>query len=510
MRHIEQHILELFVLGSDRVMEHRAEIEAHLAECHGCRTLAEQMEGSYRDAEARFRGLQERPGAVGQAMERLRQKPALRYASAAAPERNYRPVTRFQRMQYLVRRHPVIVGSGTFGILAVLALLFNPFKHSHAPADTNPVGSHLNPLENTLEVLNRYHEVLWRLPIGEDVLKGAHIAQAERRVEQTIVADLDGDGVNEIMTGLRPSGVPEGDNVLLRVFRASGSEFFTVSWTEPITYLSVPYQSSFHVSALLAGNFGTHGATEILLLCDNGRSPNALVRVSTRGEILGSYWHHGALLGLYAMDLEGDGKTEIILTGRNDANEMKQESFPEVVVLDPARLVGNIRSITSPGYPFPLGSCELYCIQFPLSDMNSLVPRSFGHILSMEYNPLLDSLHLRFWFRSTTPTGYPMFEYLLTRDLRVAMVKSADQTDAYREPLIAAGKVIGKIGRPYLEDLRRKVRYFDGTIWVRDVVLTLPPQTGPSHILGRTDQKEGEAHGWKEEAQRRGDHQQAA
>ncbi len=47
MQHIDEHIIELYVLGSELVEERRDEIERHFAECHGCRALADQIQAFY-------------------------------------------------------------------------------------------------------------------------------------------------------------------------------------------------------------------------------------------------------------------------------------------------------------------------------------------------------------------------------------------------------------------------------------------------------------------------------
>jgi hypothetical protein len=474
MEHIDQHILELFVLGSEKVQSRRAEIESHLEECYGCRSLVEQMEGSYRSVEARFRDLQQRPLAMGEAIERNRPKPAPRYEDAAAPARNYRPVTRFQRVQYLVRRHPVIVGSGAFAVLAVLGLLLNPVKQSSAPTDRNPASTHINPAERTLEVLNRRHEVILRLPLAdsEDALSAA----SEERGGHTLLADLDDDGVSELITTLRLSDHTGADNVILQAYRGSGEEYFhSARWAESISYRGSPYQLSFHAGTLLVGKFGNTGGPQILLQMDNGRSPNAILRISARGDVLGSYWHHGQLMGLYQMDLDRSGCTEIVATGRNDADGDIGGSFAAVVVLDPNLIVGKTESLASPGYGVAPARCELYYVRFPFSDMNELVPKTFGDIRNMVFNPSLDSLHMRFVFASATPTGNPMFEYLLTRKMEAAIVKSTDNTDNYHSSLVAQGKLKGSIDQEYLENLKKGVRYFNGRKWVAEAVRVRQP-----------------------------------
>lgn len=54
MHHIDEHTIELYILGYELEKEQITEIETHLKECHGCRKLAGQMETFYRNAEENF------------------------------------------------------------------------------------------------------------------------------------------------------------------------------------------------------------------------------------------------------------------------------------------------------------------------------------------------------------------------------------------------------------------------------------------------------------------------
>jgi len=52
MTHIDEHTLELFVLGAKEVQRRKKTIEAHLKKCEGCRTLVRTMTEFYANAES--------------------------------------------------------------------------------------------------------------------------------------------------------------------------------------------------------------------------------------------------------------------------------------------------------------------------------------------------------------------------------------------------------------------------------------------------------------------------
>lgn len=176
------------------------------------------------------------------------------------------------------------------------------------------------------------------------------------------------------------------------------------------------------------------------------------------------------LLGLYQVDLHQDGRPEVIATGQNDSDGDGGGSFPIVVVLDPSRIVGKMQSLLCPDYGLMPATCELQYIRFPLSDMNELAPWTSGEIRNMVVDPSPASTPVRFLFASHTQDGDPMFEYVLTRDLRTMRVKSTDATDQYHKTLVLQGKLTGTIDQAYLENLKKGVRDFSGREWVAEPV----------------------------------------
>ena len=200
MQHIEEHILELYVLNSDKVSSHRAEIEAHLRVCHGCRDLVEQMKESYRSVEQRFNRLGTDSAMSSRTLVRSRTGLETSSKRDAPQIVSYRPVRRVQQLTYFIRRHPVAVGSSSFMTLAGLALLGNLLFKTPAITDKNPAHVHYNPGSNQVEVLNKVNQSLWQMPSRD--LQAMEKGEMEARTTRTTVADINGDGANEVLTTL--------------------------------------------------------------------------------------------------------------------------------------------------------------------------------------------------------------------------------------------------------------------------------------------------------------------
>src|SRR5271169_3326332 len=165
MQHIDEHTIELYVLGSELVEERREEIEHHFAECHGCRALAEQIGVFYKKAEDYLAQQPEREMKPSKALVQQRREPTLFEEPLGYPI-PYVPRTPMQKFLYFVRRHPVIAGAGGFSLAAALIvfgmLISNPFKHSDSNqiTDHNPAFKNYNTTTDMLEVINAEHQLL--------------------------------------------------------------------------------------------------------------------------------------------------------------------------------------------------------------------------------------------------------------------------------------------------------------------------------------------------------------
>ena len=75
MTHIEEHILELYVLGSGKVEGRRDEIETHLKSCAMCRSLVNEMRSFYSEAREELNALKDAKAPTRKALTRSRREP---------------------------------------------------------------------------------------------------------------------------------------------------------------------------------------------------------------------------------------------------------------------------------------------------------------------------------------------------------------------------------------------------------------------------------------------------
>jgi hypothetical protein len=400
-------------------------------------------------------------GAVVRSDRHLR--PQYEHDAYAVPLERYGTLA---KVQGFVRRHPVVTSAGSFTLLAALALLLNLALPIREP-DTNPAYPRLMQDRGLVEIRNEDNLKLW------DLRTNAILAE-HGRSDATVLGrlvnfrDLDHDGTNEVVTLLQQSN--EDYNRSLRIYDSHKNLIIEKSFSEPFQYLDRSYTPNIDLASLVVDDVVENGTPEIWITGNSrNRSPGVTLRLDARGNILGKYWHFGQLRDIYSITLGPEKKKRIVLTGTDDAADSTGGEFPVIVVLDPEKVTGEGRSTLSPGFAFPASEAELFYIALPACDMNRIV----------NYKPgpagLIDTASTMIQFRLATHpdsnfTDWFEFDFFFDRDMNPLDVKSNDHTNAVRAKLVEQGLLGGSIGKAYCDDLKDRVRYWDGSTWRKDPV----------------------------------------
>lgn len=476
MHHIDEHTLELYVLQAKEVEEKRQEIEAHLAGCHGCRKLVEEMTAFHAELKEELKEVPSLESSDETALVRRNVSPVPFYEKYAPPA-PYRPATFVGKFFYFVQKHPIAAGTGSFVTLGLLAsaLLLTVMKPNN---QGNPTRWQYNVASSTIDVYDNRYTLLWQIP-SPDVTQ--RFIDQEGNLSRTILADLDGDGKNELITthclaGDQQASVNYG-NKLWAIDVSAKKVIWEIPFVDTVNYFNRPYSPYYSASMILFDDVEGRGEKEILLSVDNvSRSPSFIARVDSKGNILGKYWHFGALCALYAVDVDGDGRNEIVACGSNDAQDTTQGEFPIVAVLDPRKITGNSRSIVCPGFDLPPSDAEISYIKFPDADIN----------IALKHNGLTGFMYfdgadvLQFQVISALPDGTRWhLHYYFSKQMAPLYVKSDNTTDRLHARLRDEGKVTGTIDNAYLENLKNGIRYWDGREWRKEVVRVNHPSANP-------------------------------
>jgi hypothetical protein len=460
MTHIDEHTLELYVLNAREVENRREEIRQHVAVCAGCRALVENMTEFHAELAQEMENKEITP--VNEHALIRRHGGMTPYTEPFGPPARYIPSTPVQRMRYFIRRHPVAATAGSFGMavaLVALGYLFvpKPNNNVYAIADMNPAYARVNAANLMFEVNNKEHETLWRRPVRDGQTIIGEVEQDNFQPYQ--IVDLDKDGENEVVTTLYFQDAPNDIVRSLQIFKGDKTLVRSFIPDEHPVYQGHLYQAPYNCYGVVADTI-QGGQIELFTLGGNGRSPAFIARLDAQGKIIGEYWHYGLINTIYLMDVDGDGKKEMIACGVNDVGDDKDLGKPTIIVLDPLRIIGKKEASTTRGFGLPVSDAELYSIRLPLSEINHAVGNN-AVVRSMRTG----ANTLRF-FSSTDVKGEKYeFEYIFDHLLHAEDVKSTTRTLILNSELRQNHRVSYNIDDAYLRNLKTGVRYWDGNVW---------------------------------------------
>jgi hypothetical protein len=473
MQHIDEHTIELYILSSDLVKKQIAEIEAHLKECHGCRKLAEQVEAFYQNAEKKLDKLSVPKERETKALVRINEAVEQYYEPFAPPVR-YRPTTFVGKLAYFTRLHPVITGVGSFATAAAMlgAILVGT---SDFFKDKNPSYAHLNSESAIIEIYNKENQFLWGLP-SKSIYR-LPPQEYERMEPNVVIADINGGKRNDVLTIL-PLGDKTSPTKPLTIISPEGKLIREISFNENIQFRGTQYYDRLGGEYLLCDDFQGSGKKEIYVVTNGGRSPNIVNRLSNDGTILGQYFHFG--LG-NIQSIQIGQKRKAVFLGQNDVGEPDSLSYPIMSVLDPSKIIGKTEASESRGFDLPLSSAEMFVIRFPLSDMNIFWnthsrARNLKETITNNRKTYIVWICGTFGESGLGSGSNPTFEYIFNEKMEIVEVKYDSETSRLRKEFIARGKLTGTMDKPYLENIKNGVRYWNGTSWQKEPTMVKPQQ----------------------------------
>ena len=468
MKHVDQHILELYVLGDKEILRRRASIERHLLECAGCGSLVKEMQSYYVDLDRHYKDRAKEAHVSEEVLARSNEDlPSLFTAMSMPVPRRGDSVGNVRRY---IRQHPVLsAGSGVF-LLGALVLLGSLTLNSSSK-DKTLVSFKYNGGENTLEALNGSNEVLWKKP-SKDVMNTISV-ERQYRTHWTRIADLDQNGKHELITIIPQWDKKESDwTEALRVFSADDNLLWESKFTRVTHYRDRDYAANFRAMDILVENDNSGKGREVLVAVLNNRSPNFLARFDHRGELLGEYWHFGHLARISNFGVESAGDSLILLAGINDMDDSTNRSFPVIVALNPKELKGQTESSVTRGFGFPESKAEVFYVRLPRSDVANALEMSEGVTVRLE----TDGMTARFCVSTSDNVG---LEYAFSKGMEVVEVKPFSGFEALHAKLASEGKIRSTYGPEYFEQLKRGVRYWNGKEWRKVVARVQGGHFGP-------------------------------
>ena len=458
MEHPSEHTIELYVLRAADEESGRKRIESHLKECAGCRALVDAASSFYAELQV---DVLTRPAGVPSPSRNLAltsgRAPALFESPLReAPLSRVRPAGPVRRF---VREHPFAAGGGGLALLGGFVLLMLTFDLM--PARDLKLSTVIeNQSANTLDAYNKVGAKLWSHPVP----RLDEFIQSEKTTGRTFVqvADLNGDGLNEVITSLplSPGDGEEGD--VLHVLNDDNTEFRKIRPGEAVMCRGRVYPDEFRIGGFSIGDFSGTGKMEIVVLANHLHSPSIVTRYDAGGNRLGTYRHFGQLSLMGTKPIADGARKELVLYGGSDRDEGNYSAV--ILGIDPSRITGDGESSYSGGFGLPHSAAELYYALVPPTE----VAKAFGlHVQFSEAKAV--QLQHEPGFRIMAkgwPESVPIYyEYIFRANFSVVEVKSSNETKTLFDRLAARGLVRGSFFDDYMKVVAGQIRYWDGHRW---------------------------------------------
>ncbi len=451
MQHLAEHTIELYVLGAREVAPQVEAIRIHLLECAGCRASEERFRAIYVEMERVNEELQAGSSGTVPAVvhRRVSMEPFFdpEHVSVEPLRR-----TNLYRLRMFSRQHPLVTASGGMVTLAALAGIVAMALNVLSPPPS-PMFVHLNPEQSLIDVYGKDNTKLWSLPAL--ALGRWEEENNSHRTSRVEVADLNGDGRGEVVTTAPLAGT-KSPQALVRAFDSRHSLLFEQEMGGPVEFRGARYAERMDAWPLVIVQDSSGKGAEIIVAASGGRSPSVISRLDAKGNILGEYWHFGTLHGLFAFDLDGNGRKEVIASGTNDINDVLGDpgkSQAVFVVIDPLKLVGRNESRATRGFGFSTSDAERTYIRLPRSDMEEALETSNGVRMIQR---TADSL-LFVKVDNGSSTSPITFDYFFSNSLRFISVKSNDVNANEHTRLRREGKIRSTLDEAYLKRLGDEV-----------------------------------------------------
>jgi len=359
----------------------------------------------------------------------------------------------FRQILLPQRTRRILIG---FHILIIAAIIGGVFLLKVKPLSRVPRDFRIDGQE--LVVLNPSGREIWRKDTGlRDLLdqdfydghfRGRHLDETERPVFPLIAfKDLDLDGKREVLFATKTADeMNEGE---LICYASDGKVRWRFKAGRALAFGGRTYPANYRLHGFDLYDLDRNGDLEILLLAFHKPDwPCQFVILDCRGKILGESWNAGQWSDFQVLDLNGDGRPEIIGSGVNN-----EYGSGFLVVFDPALVSGQSPQLRaeykSPG--LSRGSEKYYILLPRVPFLHPEEPVESAQALFLYENKEISTL--------LNLSGlYAHFN----NALEFLRFSSSHKFERQVNLLLAEKKIAAPLPPDFLESLGKEVRYWDG------------------------------------------------
>ncbi|MBN2198257.1 MAG: hypothetical protein JW747_00235 [Candidatus Aminicenantes bacterium] len=362
----------------------------------------------------------------------------------------------FKRMQT-----PFFVAAAA-GVLSLA--IFVLFDRSDGPADFKIRGS-------TLVILDKGGRELWSYDTGVKKLRGEDFYRRrfpypvldphlfDKEYPFLVIRDINSDGRPEVVFAAQ-SEEPLDMGPLV-CFDHRGRRLWTFEPGREMAYGCRTYSNDYYVEVLDVCDLEGDGRAEIITVSNQiPFFPTQVAVLNAEGRVVGEYWHAGRLSRFEAVDLDGDGRKELVFGGKN--NEYRK---PCLVILDSANVRGGSPQMSESyrNNTFAEGGERRYVL-FPRTAVDKIEDPAGDVIRGIQ---ILQNGHMALW------TGASNICYEIDGQGQLTAVRLSDgfrsKFNRYQAEGRIAGGELDEVS--FTLGLAVQVLYYDGRGWESDPFL---------------------------------------
>ncbi len=444
MKHYDEHTISQFLLNPERQDAEWTSFLEHIRVCYSCREMYDELNAFYA-------ALHEERNLLPGRTERGTHNLIRTWREERVPvtrSRNWKD--RAAVISRVVRERPVVTAG--ISTLSIALLLFALLLRTTI-TDRNPVHAITDDDARALEVYNNSNQKLWEEHWASQERYGE--AEVADHLTLSAVADIDGDGRNEVLTVL-PFGnsATQQEWATLRVYGADSKHLLQEPLGHDAHFKGQAIESTFTAVMLTIGRDGPDGKPTLLIALKNRHSTSVLLRLAHQGTVLGEYWHYGHFESFHMTDLHGDGRQKIILCGINDAIERAVVS-----VVDPEKIVGLTESSATPGFGYRPSVAEEYYVELPKSVFED--DRIARGRASYVYSENKQSLSIGYGYGHNSS----MLDYVFSRKMVIQQINASDDAHVRFDEYVAKENLRNVSLDSTLHVLATSIRYWTGSQW---------------------------------------------
>ncbi len=329
----------------------------------------------------------------------------------------------------------------------------------------SPVPSDFRIQNSNLIILNEDDKELWRYDTGLENLvseeeyrqhfqfKRNREAGMGRYLPYLIIKDINNDNLAEVLFSTQTQN-EFGEGKLI-CFNHKGQILWEIETGRALKFGQKVYSRDYRIFGFEVCDLDHDERLETVVISEQfPYFPTQLVVLSSNGEKIGEYWNSGRLVDLAFVDLDEDGRKEILIGAMNN-----EYARPSLIIFNALSIRGGSPQKKNfyeckdlePG-------TEKYYILFPQVDIAVLDAL-------MESLAKIDVLKNK---RLAATAGICNIIYEFDFKLRLQNIRFSHWTQILHKKAVSEGKVTSVLNENFRNGLEKDFLYFDGEKWMSE------------------------------------------